>query len=260
MIKKTSCIFFSIILIFANCMIVKASTATVSLKPSSTSVKSGDTFSVTLSVSCDDGINGITGITYSYDKNILELVSSSVKDSNFINIGSNEKMDLISNSTNKITASDVYVFNFKVKDSVAAGTNVKISTGKISVDSDVAKDSETIVGEQSTTIKIASNSSNEEQKKDEEQKENEGTKTENPTNSQNKPISEKSTIDDKTGESKSDVSKTPVTSKASTKNESTTKSAKKLPKAGLVKGLGIAIVLLIAIVIICYNRYKYINI
>lgn len=58
--KKTLFIIGIILaIVIVNITAVYASTATASLTPSSASVKKGDTFTVTLSVNCEDGINGI---------------------------------------------------------------------------------------------------------------------------------------------------------------------------------------------------------
>lgn len=252
MVKKLSCIVLSIILVFASCLTVQAATATAILTPSSSTVKPGDTFTVTLSINCADGINGATGITYSYDTSILELVSSGVNDTNFMNIGDTTKIDLLSNSSTKITTSNIYVFNFKVKEGATAGKTATISTSTFSVDSDAASNSEATIEAKSTTITVASSGSNGETTG------SEGTGTENPT----KPSqTETPASEDKKEETPSTNEKTSTSpTKSNTQNTSSTISNKALPKTGLITGIGITIVLAIGIAVFCYIRYKRINI
>lgn len=136
--KKTISIFIMIILIIAAVVIpVQAATATVDLKSSSSTLKPGDAFTVTLSATCTEGINGIIGneandgFNITFDSNKLELVSRESK----ILTDANEGTDTIAlayfgNGT--ITSGDVYVWNFKVKDNAEVG-NTEIATTSIIV-------------------------------------------------------------------------------------------------------------------------------
>lgn len=238
---KNKLITFAIIfmVILANLGIVQAATtATATLKTNKDKVKPGDTFTVTLSVACEDGINGID-TTYSYDTDKLELVSASVKDStNWSSLGADNQITVICNSTSKITTADIYVLTFKVKDSVATGTTANISTTDILVDSDAATNSEKTVKALKVSItaeKESSNNGNEST--------GEGTGTEQPDN-------------------KEDVTQTPSnkiegtntsnsTSKISTDN--TVAKTSTLPKTG--KG-GVALIVIMAIAIIGVIAYK----
>ena len=56
-----------IIIILTWTNIVQAATATASFVSSKEEVKQGESFTVTLSINCSDGINGVTGIKYNYD-------------------------------------------------------------------------------------------------------------------------------------------------------------------------------------------------
>lgn len=158
---KKKLITFAIIImvIIANLSIVQAAT-TATLKTNKDKVKPGDTFTVTLSVACEDGINGID-TTYSYDTDKLELVSASVKDSaNWSSLGSDKKITVICNSTSKITTAELYVLTFKLKDTVATGTTVSISTTDILVDSDAATNSEKTIKALNVSVTAETESSN----------------------------------------------------------------------------------------------------
>ena len=249
MIKRLSCIALSIIWIFVGCLTVQAVTATAILTPSSSTVKAGDIFTVTLSVNCADGINGATGITYNYDTSVLQLLDSGVNDTNFMNIGTTTTIDLISNSSTKITKSNIYVFNFKVKEDATVGKKATISINAFSVDSDIQGDSETTVEANSVTVKVASNESNERPK------DNEGLGTKNSTTPSQ---TEVSSLEDKDAVTSTDDKKNISTTKSNTQN--TALSNKELPKTGLIKGIGCLIVLIIAISVFYYIKCKKIDI
>ena len=122
-------------MIFCSVTIVNASNGNASLTTSSTSVKQGETFIVTLSVNCEDGINGVD-TSYSYDEDKLELVSANVASSNWANLGIDSKIQVIVNSTSKLTSENIYVLTFKVKDNASVGDSAKVSINIISKDSD----------------------------------------------------------------------------------------------------------------------------
>ncbi len=144
-------------MIFCSVTIVNASNGNASLTTSSTSVKQGETFIVTLSVNCEDGINGVD-TSYSYDEDKLELVSANVASSNWANLGIDSKIQVIVNSTSKLTSENIYVLTFKVKDNASVGDSAKVSISEIKVDSDVSESSFTETPK-SVTINIISKDS-----------------------------------------------------------------------------------------------------
>ena len=158
MIKKiiVSIVMLSVILFCVTN--VNAANGSANLIASSTSVKPGDTFTVTLSVNCEDGINGID-TTYSYDEDKLELVNANVGGNNWASLGVNGTIQVICNSTSKITSDNVYVLTFKVKDNAEVGTTAKINTTEIKVDSD-ANESNFTEGAKTVNINIISESDN----------------------------------------------------------------------------------------------------
>ena len=143
-------------LILSGINIVNASTGTVNLIANNKSIKPGETFTVTLSVSCEDGINGID-TTYNYDQDKLELVSAKVSNDNWANLGINNSITVISNSTSKITSSDIYVLTFKVKDNATAGI-AKVSISDIMIDSDLSENSSFNVSAKAIDININTDS------------------------------------------------------------------------------------------------------
>ncbi len=127
-----------IILILGITSIVNAADATVTLKSDKTEVEPGGTFTITVSGACEDGINGLTG-SLSYDKDQLELVSAKSADTEkWSSLGQNSEgnveIAIIANSSD-IKNGDVFKATFKVKDSVAIGTTIKVTPSNIILDS-----------------------------------------------------------------------------------------------------------------------------
>lgn len=246
MSKKIFCVILILIFFLTGCLTVQAATATASLKTSNLTVKSGENFSVTLSVSCADGINGIAGLKCNYDSSKLELVSSSINDSNFIDMGSSGEIALTCNSGQKITSSNIYVFNFKVKENVKADEKIVVSTNSFIVDSDLTTNSEISVSAQSTTITVASSSSGDNTK---DNKDTETEKLNTPTNSKT-PSTQKKEETPSTQEKNTSINNV----KAKSIKQNT--SDKSLPKAGIVTGIGILIITLGVVSVICFIRFK----
>ena len=152
--KKKIAILTMVLLYIIFCRIpIFAVTATANLNPSKLTVKPGETFTVTLSVTCQDGINGVTGITYNYDNDKLDLVSEK-NGNNFFSLMNGNSIDIMSNSTEKIVKADVYLLEFKAKETITAQTTVNISVDDLWVDSDTATDSGTTVKGINTTVTI----------------------------------------------------------------------------------------------------------
>lgn len=86
----------------------------------------GQTFTVTLSANCDDGINGIN-TTLNYDSNVLEVVEEGVVDtSKWIWAGEGNEISVIAvNPT--IQSSDIYRITFKVKENAPTGKSTTIN-------------------------------------------------------------------------------------------------------------------------------------
>lgn len=236
-------------LILSSISIVNASTGTVNLTANK-SVKPGETFTVTLSVSCEDGINGVN-TTYNYDHNKLELVSANVANSNWASLGTDNSITVISNSSSKVTSSDVYVLTFKVKDN-ATGT-IKVETSDIMIDSDLAENSSFNVKAKSIDINIITNNNpgDDNQGSDKPGDNNSGNNNPGDNNSgDNKPGNNNQGNNNQGGSNQGNNNQggnnQGSTNGSTNKNDNTTVTDTKLPKTGdvnlvLVTSIGIAV-------------------
>ena len=109
---------------------VQAVTATANLNASKSTVKPGETFNVALSVTCANEINGII-TSYSYDTDKLELISGKAG-TNFASLGENNNIELIVSKTG-VTTADVYILEFKAKESIKEETSATVSLSNITV-------------------------------------------------------------------------------------------------------------------------------
>lgn len=123
-------------------------TATATLEASETTVKAGESFTVTLKVSSDQGLNGVIS-EIKYDTEKLELTSA-VAGTNWSNLSTGTKLDLITSSDN-LKNSDVYTMTFKVK-SGATG-EIQIKTGTILVDT-MLQGNDSSVNIEEKTVKV----------------------------------------------------------------------------------------------------------
>ncbi len=273
MIKKIIVSIIMMCVVVLNITSVNAATGSANLVASNTSVKAGETFTVTLSVNCEDGINGID-TTYSYDEDKLELVSANVAGNNWASLGVNGTIQVICNSTEKITSDNVYVLTFKVKDNAQVGSTAKVNTTDIKVDSDITSSSFT---ENAKTVNIniiSENSNNNENQNDNSdvnnnrgneqsnipnndnndiQSSNTGINNENQTNNDSENQTLSSTNNDNKGQVDSAVNK-----KSTVVDNST--SSKVLPKTGKSSKILIMSIMFISIIsIVLYIRIKKVN-
>ena len=137
MIKKilSSIILLTAILFSVN--IVNAASGRADITTSATSVKPGDTFTVTLSANSQDGVFGVQ-TTYNYDSSKLDLVKAEVASNKYIDMsgGKSGVVEVMSNSQEKFTSENVYVLTFKAKDNAQIGSTATIATGDIKVSGD----------------------------------------------------------------------------------------------------------------------------
>ena len=271
----------TLLIVLAGSMPIFAATAMANLNSSSLTVKPGETFTVVLSVNCQEGINGVIGLTYNYDKDKLDLVSEKIG-TNYTNLGTGDTIDLITNAKDKLTNEDIYIFEFKAKETIKSQTIANISTGDIKIDSDEASNSEAIVKGQKTsiTIKPEGNTDSEEPRKETEnpkEQEKEGGETEQETKEteqekketeqekteteQEKTETEKETKEnEKNNDKKNDLTSQNTTRDKNNSNkktaEDTTKSKSQLPKTGTQKIIIGAILILSIIATVAYVAYR----
>lgn len=239
---KTKLIYVSIIAVIVILLstISFASSGTVELKANVNQVKKGETFTVTLSATSDEGINGID-TKYAFDSEKLELISESVIDSTkWVSIGNSPSITVICNSTDSIKKSDIYEIKFKVKDNVSVGDKIKIETTSILLDTDQATDSEVSIPAKKIEISVieASKENQEETQKDTSKVENTAKNNNNSNVSDNK-----------------EVQKNSETPANADKNDSTV-AVKKLPKTGINILIIIAIIITIILAITFYIKYR----
>ena len=264
MIKKICCIVLIILFIILKCLTIQAAVATSDLILSNNTVKLGDSFTVTLKINCADGINGVTGLQYTYNDKVLELVTSGVNDTNFVNIGSNTSIDLICNSTSKITTSNIYKFTFKVKENITNISETEISFSKFNVDSDAQNNSKIEIESKKVKITIAPNKENNQNIQDENIIENNtikpvtNTKKKKKGNNSNKTTNKTNNQVNNTTKDTSSNKKSNSTTNNSNKKENI-KTIKELPKTGVTTGIGIAVLVTIGIAIYYYNKYNNIK-
>ena len=103
-------ILFAIIILACN--VCFAAEGTVKFESSKKEVKKGDIVDVTLSVSSNDGINGID-TKYTYDTDKVELISQEVEDSSkWVNLGKNNEITIICNVEEHIKSSDIILLKY----------------------------------------------------------------------------------------------------------------------------------------------------
>jgi len=156
---KIGKILFSLTLItmLISCMsFVNAAEVSARLSTGTSTVKPGETFTVTLSATCSDGINTVS-TTIEYDESVLELVNGAVSDSSkWINLGENKNINIFANSRDSISYADLYLMTFKVKDTAELGNTI-ISAGTITIDSNAESNSISTIDGEMITINVSEN-------------------------------------------------------------------------------------------------------
>ena len=228
-----------------------ASTGVVELKSSVTEVKKGDTFTVTLAATSEDGINAID-TTFTYNSEKLELVNEKLADSSkWSNLGTSPNITVICNSTESIKSADIYILTFKVKDNVIAGDILKIETNSIILDTDAQTNSEVAISEKKVEVTVL-NSNESPQNKSENL--NNGN---NNNNNDNSNKDNKDSVAQQFSNKEDSLSKEKVASVASNTNAKKTEKKndlKSLPRTG--DGLAIISVCIIIATIALFIFYK----
>ena len=246
---KTKLIYVSIIAIMVILLstISFASSGTVDFKANVNQIKKGETFTVTLSVTSEEGINGID-TKYVFDSEKLELISESVIDSTkWVSIGNSPSITVICNSTDSIKKSDIYEIKFKVKDNVTVGDKIKIETTSIMLDTDAATNSEVTIPAKKIELSVieTTKEKQEENQKDTSKEEN-NLKDSNSNVSDNKEVNKNS---ETTANTNNKVS-------TNTGMTDSTVAVKKLPKTGINILVIITIIITIILAITFYIKYR----
>lgn len=139
---------------------VQAAVATAELKASSDTVKPGDTFTVTLTVSTEGGIELVSGteeddgFKVNYDSSKLELVSREAKELVDLNEEASSGTICLMGSNTSYTSGDVYVLTFKAKPDTAG--DAEISTTSLIITN--FDDEENTIEGKSLTVEITDDS------------------------------------------------------------------------------------------------------
>ena len=156
-IKKVLIIFISFSLIlgaFINTS--RATSAELSTAINNVNVKKGETFTVKLSASSEDGINGVSG-SYSYDESKVELVSVVVADSSkFSNMAGQGTKEIALMALNAgYKNEDLLTFTFKVKDTAVENSDIVISFNDMEIDTYATSNPAITIGTKTVTAKVA---------------------------------------------------------------------------------------------------------
>lgn len=221
-------------------------TAQVTLTPSTTEVKAGDTVTVTLSAQCETGIEGIDS-TLEYDKTKLEL-SSEIAASGFTSMSGEDSVSgeyqlsvLYTDTTDAPTQANFVTLTFKVLDGVTADETLSVKLTGIEVgDSD---DEWLTVENKEVTLTVVENAPVEDDDKTAEDGDTPAEDDDTPTEGEDTPVED---------ENKSTEEDTP-------KNEETkdnTTANKPINNAGLEGFASIAIVGIVILAIVFYAKCR----
>lgn len=132
------------LLIIMSNLSVQAASATAELKTDKEKVKPGESFTVTLTASSEQELNGITG-KLSYDEEKLELQEVEIaKDWIDMSGGNRKKIELMYNSVNTVKTADVYKITFIVKEGASEQAKINVEELKISTMASEEDDTVTI--------------------------------------------------------------------------------------------------------------------
>lgn len=134
-----------------------AATGDIELTASNKKVKRGETFTITIKVTSEDGINGIMA-DYSYDDTYLELQGKKVKD-NWQDFSSDNSLAFMTNSESKITEVDILELTFKVKETAKIGNTTQIKLTDATIDTDLSENSKVDISDKTILITIDENTS-----------------------------------------------------------------------------------------------------
>ena len=141
------------LLIIMSNLSVQAASATAELKTDKEKVKPGESFTVTLTASSEQELNGITG-KLSYDEEKLELKEVEIaKDWIDMSGGDRKKIELMYNSVNTVKTADVYKITFIVKEGVSE--QAKINVEELNISTMASEDDTVTIGHKEIGVDIS---------------------------------------------------------------------------------------------------------
>lgn len=249
----------STIVVLSSLAKVNADTNSVTLKSSKEKLKPEETFTVTVHATDNDGINGVH-TKYTYSEDTLELQSATVTSNTWSSMGSGNEIFVISNSTSKITNSDIYVLTFKVKSDAKDGSKAKFETESIMLDTDAAQNSQKTISAQKVEIEIKKDENGNTQQQDDNKQNYENTQQQdNKDNQEKEDREEKEEVadDNKQQEQQQiDIKEDNPEKDPPPTNPSGETPDKVLPQTGTKQRIGIIIGAISIIGLISYILYK----
>ena len=268
--KKRKIVLFIILVIIGMLILNKNVYATsvgiITIKGSKRNVKAGDTFTITIHASCDDGINGLTA-NYEYDEDKLELTDAKVANSNWSSLGGEKEIALIATSATDITSDDMYTLTFKVKSNVKSGDTINFSIKNTTLSVFSHDGSDINIGDKTVTLNVSESTTVDPSPDPEPDPEPEPTPTPDPKpNPTPEPTpspepGNKSDLDNgndnKVDNKKEETTKQP----GENKEKDTTTATTNYPYTGEGKLIFIAILISISVIsVLLYKKYKNIQI
>lgn len=272
--KRIKILLISILLFALGTGVVNASVATATLSTSNQTVKPGETFTVTLTAKCDQGINGLES-KIDYDKEKLEFVKVEVVDTTaWTNLGENLTVQILHASSETVKEAEIFKVTFKVKEDVTVESTARITVDDIVLDSDEGTTSISEIEAQAIEMKIVKESNNNDNSSDNNNGSNDNDSNNNDRDNNNGDNSNSSNNNDRdnnngnnsNGSNNSDNNNNNNTNKNNVINNNNTNSIgknnvdttttdKSYPKTGVVTIL-LPILITLAISIVLYKKYK----
>ena len=156
-------IMIGLFVIMSGLKVEATTTATAELKTDKVQVNPGESFTVTLAVSSEQGLNGVIGkLEYNTEK--LEIEKTEINNKWLdLSGGDNKKIELMYNNTETSKSEDVYKITFKVKSGVTGTVEIKVD--ELEIDTMASGDSSTVkLGRENVTIKIGTQQGEEDKK------------------------------------------------------------------------------------------------
>ena len=240
------------------------------LSASNSNLKPGDTFTITMTATFENGINGIygkeenDGIKINYDNNKLELINRGAIDLTDINSGK-DTIALIYTASNKIISANIYTWTFKVKQEITEG-ETEISINDIILEDLSGMKFENVSKVLTAQINKPSSNENNDNNNEEEINNNNNNNNSNNNTIGNTIINgnNNNRINSNTNNSTINNNKQNTTNTNKSSNTTTIQSKTKdsttantiLPKTGFAITVGIILFALTIYAVVAYRKYK----
>lgn len=123
--KTIKIVLVTILFSLINISIVIAADTNAEIFPDKTTLKPGDTFTITLKANCTEGLSFIS-TKLNYDADIVTLQNKTIAN-DWVDYGT-DKIELFSNSSNKFENLDACVWTFQVNENATSVTTIIATT------------------------------------------------------------------------------------------------------------------------------------